>query len=54
MRGDGIAIDRPEVRTNHCEQDATWEPPAFEEIKMDAEIGAYQVDESGRTAAGDR
>ena len=26
---------------------APWEPPAFEEIRMDAEIGSYQEDDGG-------
>ena len=28
-------------------QAAPWEPPAFEEIRMDAEIGSYQEDDGG-------
>ena len=31
-----------------------WETPVVEEIKMDAEIGSYQVDDEERTPDGAR
>jgi hypothetical protein len=42
VQGSNNAPSRPQKR----EQRATrWQPPEFEEIRMDAEIGSYQDDD---------